>query len=291
MTEVASVLVKKEQRLASAILELKQLRSAVIGANVDFFHRMIEIERDESLWRGEPGARTGYTTFAELLELNDICKAGQLTRFKAIVGRVGWDVIRKIGVEAAAILLPIPVDASSTAAKGAKAYVAITAELVSFVEKNQMPPTVQQTKAIAKRHYVATPAPRTPPSRRPEQATAPAAKAPVAQITPLAASTSSPSPQPQAQVAAPAPPRAAKAQDDNVWPASMAIPPVRVLPKTSKTDAERIVELEAENKSLREENGRLHAALEEAERRRQPGGELPRPVKPPGVGASRDIRG
>lgn len=185
---------ERATRLADAILELKALRTQAAVAVAEFFHRMIGLEADEPLWRGDPGARTGYTTFAELLDTNDICKPSRFERFKETVAVVGWDVVRTIGFDSAALILSVPPNATSVSVKGMRAAEAVTQELVNFTDRNKTPPSVQQTRAITRKHYI----------------------------------------------------------------------PSSVPPRT-KTDAQRVKELEAENQDLLEQVERLTAALAAAE--------------------------
>ena len=144
---------ERATRLANAILELKALRTQAAVAVAEFFHRMTDLEADERLWRGDPGARTGYTTFAELLDTNDICKPSRFERFKETVAVVGWDVVRTIGFDSAALILSVPPNATSVSVKGMRAAEAVTQELVNFTDRNKTPPSAQ-TRAITRKHYI-----------------------------------------------------------------------------------------------------------------------------------------
>lgn len=148
--------------LEAFILEAKRLRACAAEAEADFFRFLMDGERNEAMWRGDPGAKTGFTTFCELLNGADICRPHRYVRFKVAVERFGWDVVRSIGVEAATQVLPVPVGAASRTGS-AEAPEAIVNDMQAFRERNNTVPSRQQARAIVRKHY-------DPPPQKDEEA-------------------------------------------------------------------------------------------------------------------------
>lgn len=147
------------KRLEAFLAEVRVLRAAQVEAEVEFFRKLAEGEEDESLWKGDPGERTGYLTFAELLNAENICRPHRLTAYKDAVAAIGFSRVREIGIDNAKVIAAIPADAPSLKIKGQTAREGILQDTHTSRIRNNTTPSRQQVRSIKRQHYAPPPAP------------------------------------------------------------------------------------------------------------------------------------
>lgn len=149
-------------KLAAVLDRLRQLRTIAVVAEVEFLHAVMRLEADESTWKGDPGARTGYVTFNQLLDEEDVCRPARYAKFKLCLQEFGLDKVREIGVAAAELVLPVPAAARSIARPDEPARTAILRDLTRFALDNDTPPSLQTSRAKVGMHYRPVLPPREP---------------------------------------------------------------------------------------------------------------------------------
>lgn len=97
-----------QERCAGGLALIRAAKAIASREEVKFFDVIATFEVDEAAWRC-----TGYATFAELLEREDICVASRYDKYKKAVEQFGHAAVIANGVRQMARLLVVPEDAPS----------------------------------------------------------------------------------------------------------------------------------------------------------------------------------
>jgi uncharacterized coiled-coil protein SlyX len=133
--------------------EALRLRAAWSEAGVDFFQYLVDWEKDESKWKGDAGAKTGYSTFPEVLHATNITKPHRLSKFKELVSRFGLESVRAIGIDAAEEAMKIPEHVPSRREPNVPAANAVVRDLCDFRQRNSTPPSTMTARSNVRQHY------------------------------------------------------------------------------------------------------------------------------------------
>lgn len=130
------------------VIEAKRLRARADESEVDFMTFLAAGEA-AGLHREK-----GYATFGDMLHGEQICKMHRFEAYKECVERTSVDTVRTIGIEQMrAAVLPIPSDVASRANPSERAEVLVVKELADFTRRNHTTPSVQQARAIQRKHW------------------------------------------------------------------------------------------------------------------------------------------
>lgn len=141
--------------------EVMLLRATFVESGAQFFHKVSEGEELE-IWK-----LRGYTSFEKVLEQCNIMKVSRYKDFKMLCGRVGWDVIEKLGVDELMPLLGVPENAVIKV--GSKEEIAKVAGDVGL-KKDAIRSSMTVTEAVVKTALESRARRGAPPSRQSIQA-------------------------------------------------------------------------------------------------------------------------
>ena len=139
----------------------RQLRAEWSDSGIRFFTFLLGWEQYEASWKGNTRAGTGYSTFEELVHVNNIVEYHRIAKFKEAVSRLGSiEAVRAIGVEEGLDwLLRIPVDAPSRQNPGVKAVTMVGKLAMEGLKRNKVPFSGRSIRGLVEKSWDSPPPP------------------------------------------------------------------------------------------------------------------------------------
>ncbi len=147
---------RKSHEFLEFIAQATQLRENAAAAESDYLAFLMEKEAEETLWGGN-----GYAAFDEIVSAYNLCETTRFAEFKKAANRFGIGTVRTIGVDAAVLFLRIPDGTKSDIMPSYLAWKCAIQDAKDDRVKTGQVISEREAKVIVRRHYKATPRPRT----------------------------------------------------------------------------------------------------------------------------------